>query len=78
MRDAALERLHALLEDRDDGSLDEARALFRVWFRIHHYVTSRPVYSPHDTWTSISAYLNGTVLGEEEVVPGGVGGEEAG
>lgn len=44
VRDAALARLLALLEDRDAGSLDEAQALFRVWFRIHYYVRNKPSY----------------------------------
>jgi len=66
VRDAALNRLHALLEDREPDELDEARALFRIWYRIHHYVTSRPVYPPHGTREEMSDYLTfGTVSSEE-------------
>lgn len=67
VRDAALARLLALVKARDPERLGEARALFRVWFRIHNYVTNRPDYPPHDTWDQISTSLgNGTVPEDSE------------
>ena len=55
-------RLLYLLEKRAPEDLLEASALFRVWYRIHTYCTSKPAYPDHGTWGEISAYMDfGTV-----------------
>ena len=68
---ACYNRLFHLLEERDPGYLLKASALFRVWYRIHTYCTSKPAYPDHGTWGEISAYMDfGTVAraraGDEE------------
>ena len=52
------------LEEREN--LMGAQRVFRLWFRIHHYVRNKPSYPSHGTWSEISSYLTyGTVSGEE-------------
>ena len=53
-------KLRQMIESQQD--LMQARLLFRVYFRLREYVTSRPVYPPCETWKEISDYVNnGTV-----------------
>ena len=67
VRDACHHRLIQLLQERAPEDLLEASILFRVWYRIHTYCTSKPGYPPHDTWDGIASnILNyGTVSREE-------------
>ena len=66
VKDACHYRLLQLLQDRIPEAFLEASILFRVWYRIHTYCTSKPSYPPHDTWEEIQGYLSyGTVSREE-------------
>lgn len=67
VKEACYYRLINLLEERAPEDLVEASALFRAWYRIHTYCTSKPAYPSHDTWDGIASnILNyGTVSREE-------------
>ena len=65
--DACHHRLIQLLQDRSPEDLLEASILYRVWFRIQTYCTSKPKYPPHDTWKALASNIQtyGTVSREE-------------
>ena len=69
VKEACYHRLLHLLEERVPEDLLEASALFRVWYRIHTYCTSKPAYPSHDTWDGIASNIlnNGTVSRGERV-----------
>jgi len=64
---ACYHRLIQLLEEHDPDGIQDASALFRVWYRIQTYCRNKPSYPNHGTWEEISSYLSyGTVSEEEE------------
>lgn len=66
VKEACYHRLFYLLEERAHEDLLEASILFRVWYRIDTYCTSKPAYPPHDTWEGIASnILNYGAVSEE-------------
>lgn len=67
VKEACYYRLINLLGERAPEDLVEASALFRAWYRIHTYCTSKPKYPPHDTWEALASNIQnfGTVSKEE-------------
>ena len=57
VKDACYYRLLHLLEERAPENLLEAQTLFRVWYRIHIYCTSKPAYPIHDNWNGIATNI---------------------
>ena len=58
VKNACCNRLLQLLRDRNPEALLEAIALFRVWYRIEHYVRNKPKYPPHNSFEQIASGLN--------------------
>lgn len=57
VKTACYYRLLHLLEERAPETLLEASTLFRVWFRIQTYCTSKPAYPAHNTWDEIATNI---------------------